>query len=74
MYTTKHKADGNIDRYKAPLDAKWCTHTFGVHYHETFALAAKMNSIHMLLSLAANFDWPLKQFGVKNVLLYGDLE
>ena len=33
-----------------------------------------MNTIRVLLSLAANFDWPLKQFDVKNVFLHGDLE
>ncbi|KAB2595517.1 hypothetical protein D8674_030967 [Pyrus ussuriensis x Pyrus communis] len=27
-----------------------------------------------MLSLAANFDWPLKQFDVKNAFLHGDLE
>jgi hypothetical protein len=28
----------------------------------------------VLLSLAANLDWPLYQFDVKNVFLHGDLE
>ncbi|KAB2634436.1 hypothetical protein D8674_038697 [Pyrus ussuriensis x Pyrus communis] len=60
VFTIKHKADGTIDRYKARL--------------ETFAPVAKMNTIRVLLSLAANFDWPLKQFDVKNVFLHGDLE
>ena len=33
-----------------------------------------MNSIWILLSLAANHDWPLQQFDVKNVFLHGNLE
>jgi len=33
-----------------------------------------MNTIRVLLSLAANFNWPLKQFEVKNAFLHGDLE
>jgi len=28
----------------------------------------------MLLSLAANLDWPVHQFDVKNTFLHGDLE
>jgi hypothetical protein len=32
-----------------------------------------MNTIRVLLSLAANFSWPLKQFDVKNAFLHGDL-
>ena len=41
---------------------------------ETFSPVAKLNTIRVLLSLAANLDWPLLQFDVKNVFLHGDLE
>lgn len=43
-------------------------------YHETFASVAKMNSVRIILSLTANFGWPLHQFDVKNTLLHGDLD
>ena len=43
-------------------------------YEETFAPIAKINSVRILLSLAANRDWPLHQFDVKNAFLHGDLE
>lgn len=33
-----------------------------------------MNTIRVLLSLAANFNWPFKQFDVKNAFSHGDLE
>ena len=39
-----------------------------------FAPIVKMNSIIILLSLAANLGWPLHQFDVKNAFLHGDLE
>ena len=74
VFMIKHKADRTIDRYKARLVVKGYTQKFGVDYQETFAPLAKMNTILVLLSLAANFDWPLKQFDVKNVFLHGDLE
>ncbi|CAL2268804.1 unnamed protein product [Prunus armeniaca] len=43
-------------------------------YLETFSQVAKLNIVHVLLSLPANCDWPLLQFDVQNVFLHGDLK
>ena len=47
---------------------------YGVDYQETFAPLAKLNTIQVLISLAANLDWPLFQLDVKNAFFNGDLE
>ena len=74
VFTVKLKPNGSIDGYKARLVAKGFAQRYGIDYQDTFAPVAKINTIRILISIAANRDWPLQQFDVKNSFLNGDLE
>eukprot|EP00253_Pinus_taeda_P027648 PITA_27648 len=73
VYRTKYEPDGKVDKHKAHLVAKGFSQVEGIDYTETFSLVAKMNSIHLVLSLAASFKWEVHQMDVKSAFLHGDL-
>jgi hypothetical protein len=74
IYKTKYAADGSVDKHKAHLVAKGFSQVEGIDYSETFAPVAKMNSIRLVLSLAASQGWSVYQMDVKSAFLHGDLD
>ncbi|KAF3661754.1 hypothetical protein FXO37_12770 [Capsicum annuum] len=45
----------------------------GVDYGETYSPVAKNTTVRIILSLAASFDWPLRQLNINNAFLHGTL-
>ena len=63
-----------VERYKAHLVAKGLTQKYGMDYTEIFVPVAKLNTIRILLSMAANLDWPMLQMDIKNTFLNENLQ
>ena len=74
VYKKKMNAQGEIERYKARLVAKGYRQKAGIDYDEVFAPVARMETIRLLISQAAQFKWPIYQMDVKSAFLNGVLE
>ena len=70
----KKAANGTIARHKARLVAHGFSQKYGLDYEQVFSPVAKMVTIRTIISLAANKDWTLWKFDVKNAFLYGELD
>lgn len=65
VYTLKYNLDGTIQCY---VGGRW---VYDMDYFETFSPVAKSISVRVILSLAANLDWPLFFMNVKNAFVHG---
>ena len=67
-------AQGEIERYKARLVAKGYRQREGVDYAKVFAPVTRMDTVRLLISVAAQNKWPIFQMDVKSVFLNGVLK
>ena len=74
VYRIKRDADGNPTRYKARLVARGFSQVHGLDYDETYAPVTRLETIRLLLGIAAAKDWEIRQIDVKSAYLYGDLD
>lgn len=74
VFKVKRDENGNVARYKARLVAKGYVQRAGIDYDEVFAPVARMESIRLLLALAAHKSWEVHHMDVKSAFLNGNLE
>jgi len=68
VFKTKELPGGGI-RYKASLVIRGFEQQAGVDFDETFAPVAKLQSLRMMLALAAVHDWEIEQMDVVTAFL-----
>uniref|UniRef100_A0A2N9EHZ0 Reverse transcriptase Ty1/copia-type domain-containing protein n=1 Tax=Fagus sylvatica TaxID=28930 RepID=A0A2N9EHZ0_FAGSY len=74
VYKIKRNSDGSVSRYKACLVAKGFHQQAGVDFAETFSPVVKPPTVRIILSLAAQNRWSLRQLDVSNAFLHGLLK
>ena len=73
VHKIKYNSDGRVERRKARLVVFRNHQIKGIDYSNTFALMAKMTTLHVFLTVAAAKNWELHQMDVHNAFLHGDL-
>ena len=73
IYKTKLNEKGEIDKHKARLVAKGYTQEYGIDYTEVFAPVTRLDTIRLVMSLAAQNCWTIFQLDVKSAFLHGEL-
>ncbi|GKE14626.1 ribonuclease H-like domain, reverse transcriptase, RNA-dependent DNA polymerase [Tanacetum coccineum] len=70
----KRNADGLIMKYKVRLVAKGYVQKSGIDFVEVFTPIDRLETIRLLITLAAEKGWKIHQLDVKMAFLHGDLK
>ena len=73
MYKVKRDECGTIIKHKARLVARGFVQREGTNFEEVFTLVARMESVRLLLALAAAKDWHVHHLDVKSAFLNSEL-
>jgi hypothetical protein len=74
VYKVKRNEVGDVERYKVRLVAKGYVHHAGIDFDKVFAPVARLESVHMMLALAAHERWEVHHMDMKSAFLNGALK
>ena len=74
VFKLKRNSDGSINKYKGRLVAKGYVQKYGVDFEEAFAPVARIETIRLLIDLAAAHSWEIHHLDVKTAFLHEELK
>jgi hypothetical protein len=74
VFRIKGKANGEIERYKAPLVAKGFHQQPGIDFAETYSPMVKPITVRTVLFIVVSVGWDIRQVDVSNAFLHGHLQ
>ncbi|KAG7564160.1 Integrase catalytic core [Arabidopsis suecica] len=74
VFKLKRNSDGSISKHKARLVAKGYVQRHGIDFEDVFAPVARIETICLLISLAASSGWEIHHLDVKTAFLHGELK
>lgn len=73
IFKAKRDASGKIVKYKARIVAKGYVQEQGIDFDEIFAPVTRLETVRLLLALAAKNGWEIHYLDVKSAFLNGEL-
>jgi Reverse transcriptase (RNA-dependent DNA polymerase) len=70
----KRDENGHNAKLKTRIVAKGFTQVAGEDYHDMFSPVARLESLRLILAIAAKLDWELRQLNVKTAFLHVELD
>jgi hypothetical protein len=74
VFKLKRNSEGEVMKHKARLVAKGYVQKEGIDFEEVFAPVARLDTIRLILAMAANRGWQVHHLDVKSAFLNGELE
>ncbi len=74
VFRVKYTPTGQINKFKTWLIAQGFSQVPGIDFDEVFSLTLKLDSLHIMLVIAAIEDLEVHQLDVVNVYINGKLE
>ena len=74
VFKIKRNADGSINKYKSRLVVKGYVQRHVIDYDEVFAPVARVETIRLVIAIAASNGWEIHHLDVKTAFLHGELK